>query len=571
MKNLIQKNISFKEFEILITSDFPNKKASVIASALIDNYVIVPQDKSFDTYVLQPNLTYISTSIDTKAYLIPTITQLLETSFENLSIAERSEIKEKYSKIYSSVFGESSVNKYYKEIVTKLIREDVEWDKTLCQMHFNNGYMDLNDLKFKQRQVGEHYITHVIKRDYSPSTKEQQACILKHIQLIYPLASDMECVLMSLGSSLSGLSSKEQDTLFLLGQGSSGKSFILTLTEASIGCYFKELKSDTFSSSNAKADKILNTFQSNKQIRISWVNEMEDARIDASLFKKFCDGQLTTTVLYKDGSFTVPHYSKAIITANTMPNIKVDTGVSRRFRGYTHQSNFTDQETDVNVEKNVYIKDKNLLENLIKQNLMDAWFDVLASKCYSWLQGNKIVYTANFEETRDTVILCNDWCQDFIDVHLKITGDEHDRIGKTGMHERLKMAYPNKLLTPMQLITCLKDKKIKYDPKARCEKVQGCFTGVTFQCELDNDLEDPLDKGVIKDDYKAKYEIAMEQLEALKKQLRDGNVGSAGNAGKPEIQPAKISKSVNVSPKALDKAKTADDMDKLIDDLMNVI
>jgi len=29
---------------------------------------------------------------------------------------------------------------------------------------------------------------------------------------------------------------------------------------------------------------------------------MKDTRIDSSLFKKFCDGQLTTTQLYKDGS-----------------------------------------------------------------------------------------------------------------------------------------------------------------------------------------------------------------------------------------------------------------------------
>ncbi len=97
---------------------------------------------------------------------------------------------------------------------------------------------------------------------------------------------------------------------------------------------------------------------------------------------------------------------------------------------------------------------------------------------------------------------------------------------------------------------------------------------VRFQSELDDDLEHPLDKGVVKDDYKAKYEDAMKQIEALKRQLlnmNSGNGGNAGNAGKQEIQPTKPSKSITVSPKALDQAKTADDMDKLIDDLMNVI
>jgi hypothetical protein len=166
--------------------------------------------------------------------------------------------------------------------------------------------------------------------------------------------------------------------------------------------------------------------------------------------------------------------------------------------------------------------------------------------------------------------LCNDWCQDFIDVHLKITGEEHDRIGKTVMHERLKLAYPSKLLSPLQLITCLKDKKIQYDPKARCDKLQGCFIGVRFQSELDDDFEHPLDKGVLKDDYKAKYEDAMKQIEALKRQLLNVNCENR-TARQQEIQPTKPSKSITVSPKALEQVKTADDMDKLIDDLMNVI
>jgi hypothetical protein len=247
------------------------------------------------------------------------------------------------------------------------------------------------------------------------------------------------------------------------------------LTEASISCYFKELKSDTFSLNNSKADKILNTFQSNPQIRISWINEMEDARIDSSLFKKFCDGQLTTTQLYKDGSFTIPHYSKAIITANTMPNIKVDTGVSRRFRGFTHQANFTDDDALLDNKNHIYKIDKSLLENLIKSNLMDAWFDILAYTCNEWLKGKQIKFTKNFDETRDTVILSNDWVQDFIDTNLKITNNPDDRIGKNLMLEAVKSQYPQKYLNPIQLITALKEKKIEYNAKYRCEKLQGCF------------------------------------------------------------------------------------------------
>ena len=72
---------------------------------------------------------------------------------------------------------------------------------------------------------------------------------------MYPKHEDLECILLVLGSCLSGKANIDQDTLFLLGKGSSEKSFTLDLTKACIVMYVKELKADTFTNSNAKADK----------------------------------------------------------------------------------------------------------------------------------------------------------------------------------------------------------------------------------------------------------------------------------------------------------------------------
>jgi len=520
MKTKITNFINAEDFEVIINSDFPHKKADIIAKSLYDVFVVVSVGDKFTSYILQENLTYINSN-NVEAYLKPTITLLLENSFEKLTDHERNQIKDRFSKQYRSIFKSSFINHFYDEIITKLIKDDIEFNKTLCQIHFNNGYIDLNDLQFQKRELSKHYITNFINRDYQQSTTEQRTKVLKPLSMVYPDKQDLECILEYLGSALSGISSKEQDTLFLLGLGSSGKSFILSLTEAAIGCYFKELKSDTFSLNNTKADKILNTFQSNQQVRITWINELEDVRIDTSLFKKFCDGQLTTTQLYKDGSFTIPHYSKAIITANTMPNFKVDTGVSRRFKGYTHQASFTDDDELIDNKNHIYKVDKDLLTKLIECNLMDAFFDILAEKCSSWLKGKQIKFTKNFEETRDTVLLSNDWMQDFIDSNLKITNSADDRIGKNQMLEAVKAQYPQKHLTPMQLITALKDKKISYNAKLRCEKLQGCFVGVVFQSDFDDDLEDvkdPLEKGIKQVDYKSKYEEALKRIEQLEKQ-----------------------------------------------------
>lgn len=522
MKTKITNYINAEDFEVIINSDFPNKKANIIAKSLYDVFIVVSVGDKFTSYILQENLTYINTN-NVEVYLKPTITLLLEISFEKLTEHERNQIKDRFSKQYRSIFRSPFINHFYDEIITKLIKENVEFNKTLCQIHFNNGYIDLKDLQFKQRELSKHYITNFINRDYKPSTIEQQNKVLNPLRMIYPDKQDLDCILEYLGSALSGISSKEQDTLFLLGLGSSGKSFILSLTEAAIGCYFKELKSDTFTLNNPKADKILNTFQSNQQVRITWINELEDARIDTSLFKKFCDGQLTTTKLYRDDCFTIPHYSKAIITANTMPNFKIDTGVSRRFKGYTHQASFTHDDELIDTKNHIHKVDKDLLFKLIENDLMDAFFDILAEKCSLWLKGKQIKFTKNFDETRDTVLLSNDWIQDFIDSKLKITNSPDDRIGKNEMFEVLKSQYPQKHLTPMQLITALKDKKISYNAKLRCEKLQGCFVGVVFQSDFEDDLEDvkdPLEKGIKQVDYRSKYENAMNEIEELKKQLQ---------------------------------------------------
>ena len=538
--------ITFGEFHSLISSDFSHEKANFIVKYLKNVFIYQLQDM----YVLQDNITYNVLSVN-KSILLSTITDLLEKSFTNLSETELKYIQ--ISKQYKHIFKKYYIGEYLDELLEKLFAgDDIVFDNTISQIHFKNGYMDLNDLQFKKREIGKHFITNYINRDYKQSTKKQQEKILQNIKMIYPNESDRECILKYFGSALSGLSNKDQDTLFLLGLGSSGKSFILSLTDACIGCYFKELKSDTFSLNNSKADKILNTFQNNPQVRISWINEMEDARIDSSLFKKFCDGQLTTTQLYKDGSFTIPHYSKAIITANTMPNLKVDTGISRRFRGFTHQSNFTDDKNLVNPANNVYEKDTSLLENIIKENLLDAWFDILSLRCNEWLNGSKIVFTKNFDETRDTVMLSNDWIQDFIDTNLKITNNPDNRIAKNEMLVAIKAQFPNKYISQIQLISALKDKKIDYNAKFRCEKLQGCFVGVVFQDE---------DESQSNFEYKIKYEKALETIQSLERQIQELKMNSV--LGVSPL-PAQIPKKIKMK-KEESSAVSLDDIVELMD------
>jgi hypothetical protein len=166
--------------------------------------------------------------------------------------------------------------------------------------------------------------------------------------------------------------------------------------------------------------------------------------------------------------------------------------------------------------------------------------------------------------------MSNDWIQDFIDSNLKITNNENDRIGKTTMYDALKSQNPNKHISLIQLISSLKDKKIRYNAKYRCDKMQGCFVGVLFQDGLDDETsqDDPLDKGT-ETNYKSKYENAMKEIEELKKQLQQLQKQP------PQVPVAKTPKNVVINETKATSINTllsikndADAMDAMIDAML---
>ena len=245
--------LTMQEIKIMISSIFPNDKADIVCTKL-RNYCFI--DDQGTLFALQKNITYIKTKdIDNK--LISNISLLLEKSFKLLSEDDRERITDKYEKTYSKIFQNSHIREYMPQVHTKLIIENVEFDKYFDKIHFNNGYYDLKEGKFKQRVIHQDYVTAYIKYDYKASTKQQRDKVLCHIRKIYTNDFDMKAIIMELAYTLSGRAVNDQSTLFLLGEASTGKSFIMQLTGDTIECYFKELQDDTFAIGNTKLDKIL--------------------------------------------------------------------------------------------------------------------------------------------------------------------------------------------------------------------------------------------------------------------------------------------------------------------------
>ena len=119
---------------------------------------------------------------------------------------------------------------------------------------------------------------------------------------------------------------------------------------------------------------------------------------------------------------------------------------------------FTDDASKVDHSKNIYKKDKSLLDKLDSE-MLNAWFDILVAYCVGWMDGKAPKETESFNNAKAAITSSNDIFKDFIDAKIEQTKSTDDRIGKTEMHESFHEMYPAKHLSVQQILSALKDKK----------------------------------------------------------------------------------------------------------------
>lgn len=524
-----QKNdlLNFEEILTLIKTMFASDKFNILVKRL-RKYLIINKGS---LYIFNSENTIYNLVVDDDKddYIKSVSRTLIEESFKNLQAEERTTIYKDHSKQVPFLLKITYINDILKDIKMRITRNNIDFsDPQINEIHFINGYFDLKDFTFKPRDINKHFMTYCIDRKYIPPKNESIKTVMNIAKQIYPNENDRNCVLSEIGAGITGKSSIDQTNLFLLGLGSSGKSTLMKLTKASISIYLKELKDDTFTIGNPKIDKILNSFMEDIWIRISWINEMEDKKMNDTLFKSFCEGNLQTTALYKDKCHNFKHYTKLILTANTFPNIKIDSGTDRRIIGYTHKSNFTEDLSKVDDKKNIYLGNKKLIDNMENNpELLNAWFYIIAKYANDWNNEIKYPLTPNFIETKASVVGSNDITQDFIDQALIETTSDSDRIGKDEMHQLFLSIYPKSHITLQQLIGSLKQKNILYKGDCRHNLIKGCYLRVKVK-QIGDPMKDSYNfKGkneqLVQNDMvlKTEYDEALNQIEALNKQIEE--------------------------------------------------
>eukprot|EP01038_Epipyxis_sp_PR26KG_P017698 gene17698-24652_t len=469
--------LNYEKIKKLVQIDSPNDRADIITEKL-KYYCFTNKGELFIFDSSKVIYRKIETTIDEE--LLTAITKYITQSIKNLNKEQKELLYYKHPEKIVKLSENSTINKMLPQIKVGLKRDEEQiFSPDFYQIHFNNGYIDLKTLKFEQRIMGRDYVNLYIKRDYHESSKYQHEKLNKIIKKIYPNKEDLEAILYILGSALTGKATTLQKLLFLLGKGSSGKSTIMTITQKAIECYLETLEEDAFSISNKNSDKTFSTFYNRQSVRIIWINEPKEDKMNGSIFKKFCEGEVQGKLLYKNGTHKFNHNGLPIFTSNTMPNLKIDSGIKRRFRCYNHTAEFTSDITKVNENNNVYLLDLDVIENIVSDGLLNTWIDILSKYANKWINGKEIPIPASFKQATDDVINSNDIYPDFIDSKLTITkGGNTDRIGKNEMLEIFKEMFPNIKIEHTSLRPALCERGLSWETDLRANSIKGCYTNV---------------------------------------------------------------------------------------------
>lgn len=491
-------------------------KARMISDILID-YIFINADS--EMYSINKNLTLTRiTRADQDNFVLTKILELVSMSFDKLTEQEKQLIFLTYKKEFASMTTNGGMKTILPQVYC-YIRTDVNIAGNPSHIHFMNGYLDITDKKFYKRQK-PNYVLECIDRKYKKAKTKNIEYVFDVLKQIYPKDENREQMFRVIGCAFSGQIIDERFSLFLLGKSQAGKSVLMKmLYYAFTKSYVMEFQSDFFDKGSKTVNKTLNQFMKSPNIRISWVNELKNSAVDTSFFKKFCEGAMQTTSLYKDGINDVRHNSVAVITANELPNMHQDTGVKSRIKALKHSSYFTEIKADIDESKHIYNRDNQLTRKISEdKGVLDAIVHIVIDYANKYLSSeyNLSEWPEDFDKAKDEIVMTNDTFQDFIDGHLVITGNDKDRISKDGMLELFRDVYPKKHMSPTVLLSALKDKDITYSSQYRHKNgIRGVYYGVRLKESKDEDDSSIVCHGVSV----AEHKKALDEIEQLKLQL----------------------------------------------------
>jgi hypothetical protein len=372
------------------------------------------------------------------------------------------ELEDAYNKHYKGVTRAGTSNQILKLLREYLYEKDflAKLNATTYIIAYQNGILNLKTLQFREGIMPNDYLTKVLPYNYKRGTDDDKK-IVKHelMKILNMNPMHYEYYLSFLGYSMTGDASREQMFMSVRGQkASNGKSVLFNSLCDIMPIYLRKLDQGFFTNDYKDRHK---TIAELSGIRLAYINEMTEKKIDKELLKDFCDGKSSPYKVMYGTMADMPLTFKIALIGNQTLNIEADEGIKRRIRIAQLDSEFsTDAVTD-DYEKCIFKTDKNfqdLLSTTYKYAFMDLIFEY--SKKYVDDGFNLCKYPDDWkEETTDTMTQCNEF-QTFFEANFEITDINTASISK----KELDIILENNKwkLTNNQLKDKLKSFKIKF-------------------------------------------------------------------------------------------------------------
>ena len=375
------------------------------------------------------------------------------------------------------------LNKHYTRITSggvsaqckRCLEDDLQDDDFYTKLNvcpyripFRNGMLNLQTGVLEPLEADD-YITHTLKRNYTPASETDKAELKAELLKICncnPIHLDY--YLSILGYSFSGVASKEQLFWSIYGAtAANGKSTVFEALRIICPELVSGLGSEFFEENEKQRHKTLDTITG--LTRIIFANELSKKKQDREFIKQIADGTTMSFNRMYGNKVELPIQFKAFIISNNILNFDNDNGIERRLRTCELTSSFRDVDAD-DLENRIFKVDKGFFNKLTGQ-WSDALLDIIFEYAHQYFVEDKLkAYPTEWKAQNDEVIDMNNGFEDILnefefDATYAITKDE-----MTAFFRERNMTYDRKSF--MGEMKRYPKYKVTYDAK-RKEKWNG--------------------------------------------------------------------------------------------------
>eukprot|EP01006_Ploeotia_vitrea_P001627 TRINITY_DN105262_c0_g1_i1.p1 TRINITY_DN105262_c0_g1~~TRINITY_DN105262_c0_g1_i1.p1 ORF type:complete len:554 (-),score=-32.91 TRINITY_DN105262_c0_g1_i1:3-1664(-) len=198
-------------------------------------------------------------------------------------------------------------------------------------IHFANGYWDLNDHMFKERNE-LHYVTSYINYDFDKNILYNENLVddmYNQLCNYFTSKDSFDYFIYIVACSL--LNDPLHNIIVLLGKGNNGKSTFQKLLQETFNTLTVQLTSNMFNSSS-DSNKALSSLNSNTLLMLMEETRKKGVNSNAGvLLKNLSDGNIIYNKIHVNGNFIAKFRSKLIISSNFPLNIEsMDPALAKR-------------------------------------------------------------------------------------------------------------------------------------------------------------------------------------------------------------------------------------------------